>query len=151
MNSRAIIFILSVFILAQGLSACGSIGLASEPTTPTAMPTPTLDPLQSAKIVQAFWDALEAGDLDTAMAYIDEKASCSGYCYFKGKTAFRSYLQGYLEAGHSTRISDVKNVGSIVTYSWEVYRNGNFVQRGEGDEVMHVENGKIVSWENQHR
>jgi hypothetical protein len=42
-------------------------------------------------------------------------------------------------------------VGSIVTYSWEVYRNGNFLRSGDGDEMMQVEDSKIVYWENQHR
>lgn len=149
MNIKAIFFILSVFILAQLLSACGSL-LPSVPPTATPMPTPTLDPMQSAKIVQAFWDALEAGDVETAMAYVDDEAVCAGRCYFTGKTAFHYFLLGYLQAGHVTKISNVKNVGSIVTYSWEVYRKGYFVERGDGDEVMHVENGKIVYWESQH-
>ena len=137
------------FILAQLLSACGSL-LPSVPPTATPMPTPTLDPMQSAKIVQAFWDALEAGDVETAMAYVDDEAVCAGRCYFTGKTAFHYFLLGYLQAGHVTKISNVKKVGSIVTYSWEVYRKGYFVERGDGDEVMHVENGKIVYWESQH-
>ena len=149
MNIKAIFFILSFIILAQVLSACGSL-LPSVPPTVTPLPTPTLDPMESAKIVQAFWDALEAGDVETAMAYVDDKAVCAGRCYFTGKTAFHYFLLGYLQAGHVTKISNVKNVGSIVTYSWEVYRKGYFVERGDGDEVMHVENGKIVYWESQH-
>ena len=149
MNIKAIFFILSVLILAKVLSACSSV-LPSVPSTATAMPTPTIDPLQSAKIVQAFWDALEAGDVETAMAYVGDEAVCAGRCYFTGKRAFHYYLLGYLQAGHVTKISDVKNVGSIVSYSWEVYRKGYFLERGDGDEVMHVENGKIVYWENQH-
>ena len=110
-----------------------------------------MDPFQSAKIVQAFWDALEGGDLETAMAYVADDVTCAGYCYFKGKATFRSYLEGYLEAGHVTKISEVKNVGGLVTYSWAVYRNGNFIQGGDGNEIMQVENGKIIYWENQHR
>lgn len=45
------------------------------------------------------------------MVYVDEEATCS----------------------------DVKNAGSIVTYSWEDYRNGNFIQPGKGNEMMQVE------------
>jgi len=148
MNIKAIVFIL--LILAQALSACGSLALPAT-SVPTAMPTPTTDPLEGAKIVQAFWDALEAGDLETAMVYIGDEIACAGNCYFKGKETFRSYLQGYLDAGSLTKISDVRNVGSIVTYSWEVYRNGNFRGSGDGDEMMQVENGKIIYWENHHR
>ncbi len=149
MNVKAIFLILFIS-LPLLFTACGSNPLFASPT-PTVMPTPTNDPLSAAKVVQAFWDALESGDLETAMVYVADDAKCSGFCYFTGKETFRSYLQGYLNAGYSTQISDVRNVGSIVTYSWEVYRNGNFLRRGDGDEVMEVEDGKIIYWENQHR
>lgn len=150
MNIKATLLILFI-ILAQILAGCGSGGLSAGASVPTVMATPTADPLQSAKIVQAFWDALEAGDLETALVYLDEDAVCAGNCYFKGKGTFQTYLRGYLAGGFTTKISDVKNIGSIVTYSWAVYRNGIFVQSGDGDEIMHVEDGKIVYWENQHR
>jgi hypothetical protein len=101
-------------------------------------------------VVQAFWDALAAGDLETAMLYVDDDATCAGFCHFKGKQTFRSYLQGYLDAGYVTKIGDLKAIGSIVTYSWEVSRNGLFVRRGD-IETMQVEEGKIVYWENNHR
>ena len=152
MNIKAVFLALSVFILVLVLSACGSGIAALVPSTPTAtaMPTATLDPLEAAKVVQAFWDALEAGDVGAAMAYIDDEAVCAGHCYFTGKRAFHYYLLGYVQAGYVTRISDVKNVGSIVSYSWEVYRGENFLESGDGNEVMHIQNGKIIYWENQH-
>lgn len=147
MNMRAIFIMI---LVAQVLAACG-VNPQFGPSTPTAVPTPTSDPLQGAKIVQAFWDALGAGDLETAIGYIGDDAVCAGFCYFKGKDRFQSYLQGYLSGGYSTKISDVRNVGSIVTYSWAVYRHGNFVRSGDNDEIMHVEDGKIIYWENMHR
>ena len=150
MNIKAIIFSVIIALLAPILSGCRGVGPA-ETSSPTVIPTPTVDPFESGRVVQAFWDALEAGDLDTALVYVDDKASCAGYCYFTGKPAFKSYLQGYLEAGFLTKISDVKSVGSIVTYEWSVYRNGNFVSSGQSDEMMQVEDGKIIYWENQHR
>lgn len=150
MNIKAILLTLSVFIVAQILSGCAG-STFSATAIPTVLPSPTADPLQSAKIVQAFWDALAATDLETAMAYVAEDVKCAGYCYFTGKQTFQTYLQGYLDAGFITKISDVRNVGSIVTYSWEVYRNGNFVRSGDSDEMMQVEDGKIIYWENQHR
>jgi hypothetical protein len=149
MNVKAIVLILLIS-LPLLFTACGSNPIFAAPT-PTVMPTPTNDPLSAAKVVQAFWNALNSGDLDTAMVYVADDVKCAGFCYFKGKVAFQSYLQGYLDAGFTTEISDVRNVGSIVTYSWEAYRNGNFVRGGDGDEVMQVEDGKIVYWENQHR
>jgi len=140
----------SIVILTQVLTACAAGSFFAEPT-PTAQPTPTNDPLSAAKVVQAFWDALAAADLETALVYVSDDITCSGFCHFEGKIIFQSYLQGYLDAGYSTQISDLKAVGNIVTYSWEVHRNGLFLRRGEDDEMMEVEDGKIVYWENYHR
>lgn len=149
MNIKAAL--LHIFlILTSTLSACTGTSIFTEPT-PTVQPTPTNDPLSAAKVVQAFWDALEAGDLETAMTYVADDITCSGFCHLTGKQVFQSYLQGYLDTGYLTKVSEVKNVGNIVTYSWEVYRNGLLLRRGEDDEVMEVENGKIVHWENYHR
>ena len=141
---------LILFILAQVLTACAG-NLTFTTPTPIVQPTPTNDPLSAAKVVQAFWDALEAGDLETAMLYVDDDITCSVFCHFSGKQIFQSYLQGYLDAGYLTKIGDLKSVGNIVTYSWEVHRNGFFLRRGEDDEVMEVEDGKIIYWENYHR
>ena len=148
--SNKIAFFILLIIVTQMLVACAGSSLFAPPTA-TAVPTPTNDPQSSAKVVQAFWNAMEAGDIETAMIYVDEKVECTGYCHFTGKVTLQSYMQGYLDAGFVTKISDVKNVGSIVTYSWELYRNGLFYQRSEGEETMQVENGKIVYWENYHR
>ncbi|HUE99854.1 MAG TPA: nuclear transport factor 2 family protein [Anaerolineales bacterium] len=149
MNIKAKLLVLFI-VLAQVLAGCAN-SLSAAAGTPTAAPTPTSDPLLSAKIVQAFWDALEAGDLEKAMTYVGDDIECRVYCHLTGKATFQTYMQGYLNAGYLTRISDVKVVGSIVTYSWEVYRNGNFLRRGEDDEMMQVDDGKIVYWENYHR
>jgi hypothetical protein len=139
---------LALFVLlACLLSACGTSSLFPAPT-PTPLPTPTTDPLASARIVEAFWNALNMGDLERALVYVHDDIRCANYCYFSGKSTFESYLQGYVKAGYSTKISDVKVVGGIVTYSWELYQNGLFRRRGEGDEMMEVKDGKIVYWEN---
>jgi len=142
---------LIVFILTQILAACtGNLTAATPVPIPPVQLTPTNDPFSSAKVVQAFWDALEAGDLETAMVYVGDDITCAGACHFSGRLTFQSYLQGYLNGGFVTKISDLKSVGSIVTFSWEVHRNGQFLRRGEDDEMMEVENGKIVYWENYH-
>jgi hypothetical protein len=142
-------FLLFFMLFSQVLVACAGNSILA-PAAPTALPTPTSDPLSSAKVVQAFWDALEANDIEAAMTYVSDDIVCRGQCYFKGKQVFHSYVQGYLQRGFVTKISDVKVVGSTVTYTWELYRMSLFVRRGEGDEIMEVEDGKIVYWENYH-
>jgi hypothetical protein len=142
-------FLLLFIIVSQILIACAGNSIFAAPT-PTVQPTPTNDPLRAAKVVQAFWDALEANDIETAMSYVSDDIACAGHCHFKGKLVFRSYVQGYLDGGFLTKVGDIKSVGSTVTYSWDLYRNDLFIRRGEGDEVMQVEDGKIVYWENYH-
>jgi hypothetical protein len=146
MNVKAKFLALFIFFTYL-LSACGAGSFFAAPT-PTALPTPTNDPLYAAKIVQAFWNALNTGDLETAMVYVGEDIKCANFCYFSGRQTFQSYLHGYVKAGYSTKISDLKVVGGIVTYSWELSQNGLFQRRGEGDEMMEVKDGKIVYWEN---
>jgi hypothetical protein len=146
MNVKAIFLILFIS-LPLLFTACGSNSIFAAPT-PTVLPTPTNDPLSAAKVVQAFWDALNAGDLDTAMVYVSDEITCANYCHFSGKLIFQSYLQAFVNSGYSTKISDLKAVGNIVTYSWESYQNGLFQRRGEEDEMMEVEGGKIIYWEN---
>jgi hypothetical protein len=146
MNIKARVLLLLV-CLPMLFTACGSNPLFAAPT-PTIMPTPTHDPLSAAKVVQAFWNALNSGDLDTAMVYVGDEITCANYCHFSGKIIFQSYLQGYVKAGYTTKIGDLKAVGNIVTYSWELYQNDLFQRRGEEDEMMEVQDGKIIYWEN---
>jgi hypothetical protein len=155
MNIKLSVLLLMT-LLALSLSACSDA--VSSPTpipTPTVVPTvvltPTADPFLAGKIVQAYWDALPAGDLETALSYVHDHISCRGSCYLTGKPMFRSYLEGYIKSGYLTKISDVKNVGNLVTYAWDVYRNDLFVQSGADHETMELKDGLIIYWENYHR
>jgi hypothetical protein len=143
-------WLISLVLFAQVLSACSS---TISPATPPATPelTPTADPFHAGKIVQAYWDALAAGDLETALSYVHDDISCRGSCYLTGKAMFRFYLEGYLKSGYLTKISDVKNVGNLVMYAWEVYRNDLFIQTGAEPEIMELKDDQIIYWENYHR
>jgi hypothetical protein len=140
-------FLFLFILLSQVMIACAGNAIFANPT-PTVQPTPTNDPRSSAKVVRAFWDALNAGDLETAMLYVGDDMACAGFCHFSGKIIFQSYLKAYIDANYSTKIGDLKSIGSTVTYSWELYQNGLSQRHGEEDEVMQVEDGKITYWEN---
>jgi len=149
MNIKLIIPVLFIG-LTQILTACAGSLIPSTPT-PAVAATPTHDPRESAKVVQAFWKAMEKGDLDAAMAYVDAEVTCSGACQFTGIDAFRNYFAEYLQSGYTTKISELKSVGSIVTYTWEWYEDGAFVRKGTDGEMMQVDDGKIVYWANYRR
>src|SRR4030095_9054004 len=94
MNTKRILFILFV-ILAQVLAACGTaatpVAPASESTlapTSASVPTATPEPADPAEIVQGFWAAMEAGDVESAMTFLAEDAKCRGACYFSSPESF---------------------------------------------------------------
>ena len=156
MKTKNTFFILFIALcVAQILAACGSP--AAEPTVaptlvPTTVPAPTAtpEPADPAEVVQAFWAAMEAEDIDAAMAFVAEDAKCRGGCYFSGLDPFNAYLQGRINAGLVTQISDVKVEGDTVTYLYKVFRNGIEVEESAVGESMQVLNGKIILWNNLH-
>ncbi len=134
--------LVSCALLSWVLTACSG-------PTPTATPAVarTADP---AAVVQAFWDALNAEDLQSALDLVSADFKCRGSCYFGGKESLRNYLQGNLGTGLTHAISDLRVEGETVTYSWTQLRNGLLTEGGQGEESMQVKDGLIVLWENLH-
>ena len=151
MNTNRILFILFV-ILAQALVACGTTAPAAptaEPTTvPPPAPTATPEPIDPTEVVQGFWAAMAAEDVDAAMTFVAEDVKCRGVCYFSGRDSFNAYLQGIIKAGLVTEISDVTVEGDTVTYLYKVLRNGFVVEESAERESMQVLDGKIILWNN---
>jgi hypothetical protein len=153
MNTKLNLFVLFI-ILAQALAACGSPATQAppEPTAvppataaPTSQPTAAPDP---ATVVQGFWNAMAVGNLNDALQLISDDAKCRGACYITGKDSLQAYLQGYVDAGLVTEISDVAVSGDMVTYSYKVFREGLLVEESAEAESMQVLNGKIILWNN---
>jgi ketosteroid isomerase-like protein len=114
--------------------------------------TETTDPLAAqtdpAAVVQGFWDAVAAGNMDAALAFVAEDAKCRGSCYITGKASLQAFLQGYVNAGLSTEISDIAVEGEMVKYSYKVFREGLLVEESSEAESMQVSDGKIILWNN---
>ena len=124
------------------LAAC-SPATAAPVATETATPAP--DP---AALVQDFWAKLNAGDLEGALALTSPDMKCRGRCYFGGRDAMRAFLQGYIDAGLETFVSEIQVEGDRVVYKVEIHRNGQLTQQAFADEAMIVQNGLIILWEN---
>jgi hypothetical protein len=137
--------VISICLLAGALalSAC----TASRNET-RAAPTPIPPAASPEEVVQGFWDAMTAMDVEAAMLLVAEEFTCRGSCYFSGKTPLQAYLQGYLDSGNVTTISNLSVEGTVVTYDWEIIRNGVATSQGLGTESMTVENGLIMHWQN---
>jgi hypothetical protein len=128
------------------LVAIVSAACAGPEQEATATPVPIqADP---AGVVEDFWNAFAAKDLDLAMSFVAEDFKCRGSCYFGGKDSLRLFLQGYLDGGFETMISDLQVEGDMVSYKVEVHRNGLLTSQGFSDESMQVRDGLIVFWEN---
>jgi hypothetical protein len=153
MNTKRNLFILIV-LLSLAMTACSAATLTPaitvEPTlAPTSVPTSTPAP-DPAEVVQGFWNALAAGDVDGALLFVAEDIQCTGSCFFSGTASFRAYIQGKTNRGNITEISDLKVEGDTVTYQYKVIRNGIVVEENAEGESMQVLDGKIILWNNLH-
>jgi ketosteroid isomerase-like protein len=106
--------------------------------------------LDPAAVVQGFWEAMKAGDVDAALTYIAEDAKCKGSCYFSGKPSFRAYLQGYINSGTVTELGELTVEGDTVRYPFKEYRDGFLKNDNSTPESMQIKDGKITFWENLH-
>jgi len=149
MNTKHI-FIRFIVLLALAMTGCSAATPTPEPTVePTLVPTivPTSIPAPGpAEVVQSFWDAMSAGDVDGAMAFFAEGAKCRGSCYLTGKDSLRAYIQGMVGSGNVTEISDLVVDGDTVTYFFKVSRNDIVVDQSKAGESMQILNGKIIFW-----
>ena len=135
------------------------LGLISGCTTPaqiiTAVPELKLQPAilpvsvaDPAEVVQGFWEAMNARDLERAMAFLTDDIQCRGACYLNGKEALQRLIQGIfkLERVGEIEIHGLQVEGDTVTYLVDYYSKEGILKASR-EEVMRVQNGKIIYWE----
>jgi DNA-binding beta-propeller fold protein YncE len=162
MNTKRMLFILFITLcVAQALAACGTAvptAPASEPTT--ALPVSTAESLVAATaepaiivkmtdpaaVARDFYKALNAGNIETAMALVSEDVKCRGACYLNGKTSFRSFMQGGINMGGRVELNDLQVDGDKVSYNWTAY-NTDDVPVALGTESLQIQNGLIILME----
>lgn len=124
-------YVVLVIILIQGLSACTNAS--------TAISNPE-------EIVQGFYQALNDGDLQTAMTFIADDIECRGHCYITGKDSFQTFVQGNIDDNDQFEISELRVAGDKVTFNYTIQRGDSVLARGV-DSVMQVQVGKIIYFE----
>jgi DNA-binding beta-propeller fold protein YncE len=112
------------------------------PYTSTIASVPT-DP---AAIAQTFYQAINEGNLDSAMALVADNVQCRGECYLNGIQSFRFYIEGSMKQGGRTDIDNLVVEGDKVTYDWAYYSEAGFFQ-ASGVETLQIQDGKIVLME----
>jgi hypothetical protein len=151
MNAKHILFILIVTLfVSQVLAACGApatpLAVTSEPTTPPPAPTATPEPVDPAAIAQSFYQAYNAGDLESLMALVAEDIKVRGGMVVTGKDRFQFVMQADLKQGFQAEISDLKVEGDRATYNVTVYNNAGSVLI-TGVETLQVKDGLIILFE----
>ncbi|NUQ85004.1 MAG: nuclear transport factor 2 family protein [Anaerolineales bacterium] len=103
-----------------------------------------LEPAEQVWVVQKYYEALNAGDLDSAMAYITGAAVfINPTGTYKGTDAIRESLKGLIKDGITFRLSNFRNTDGMVVYDYEVLQDGNLLDKGTNG-LTQVKDGRIV-------
>jgi hypothetical protein len=113
MNTKGT-YLCFVLLIVGILSACGTAAPASA------------DPMT---IAQGFWDAINAKNVDTALALVaDDVVIRGGLNPLSGKAELGAFLSSELEKGMTFEISDlVSSAKDEVTYTMKIYTNGTML------------------------
>jgi ketosteroid isomerase-like protein len=129
-------FASAALLLTLAISACS-----------TTSPTPTSGP---AAVIQARYDALNAGNVDAATATLADDAvfvtspnSLARGATLKGKSEIRANMQREAASGARVEAYDYQVNGDTVTYSIRAFVGGRMVNNANLKAV--VRDGKIVS------
>ena len=134
MRSKLVCVVL-VAIFIQGPSACKSISATRTPQA--ASPD---------EIVQGFYQAMNDGDLETALTFIADNIECRGHCYITGKVSFQAFIQSNIDHNDQFEISDLKVDEDKVTFNYIIHRENAVLARGVNS-VMEIQDGKIIYFE----
>lgn len=152
-RTRIVLWMTASLIATLLLTACGgSAATATATLAPTQTPAPTATPIPSATpapttpeaVVQAYYDALTAEQLDTAMAFVaDDAIFFNPVGLFSGAAEIRAHLEGDIVGSITFALNNLQVEGGKVSYAYEVYQNGGSLDVGT-DGLTVVQGGKIV-------
>jgi len=117
----ALISVLTVLLV----SACASTQPITEPVA----------------VVEAFFEALNEGDLDTAMSFVADDARFIIVAAYVGKADIRDFYQESLDLGFQAELSDLRAEGANVSWAQRTTIGGGTF---EGQLEADVQDGLIV-------
>lgn len=127
---NVLVALVALFILAAGFSTLAG-------AAPAAQATPT-------SIVQDYYAAYNAGDIDKALTYLaDDVVFINPTGAYMGKASARKNLETIKKDGLTFELSDFNDADGRVTYAYKVIIGGNAVENGTNGLTI-VKNGKIV-------
>ena len=131
------------------------IGCAATTPVPTTIPAPTAVPTSvtvtdPAAIVQGFWDAINARDMNAAKAFLADDVQCTGDCSYSGKDLFYINIVALVAHGEKIEIKDLKIISDdTVTFTVERFDVNGILSTniGPGTTKAQVKDGKIILME----
>ena len=124
MKSPMIVFVFALVILLA--SACASTQTITEPVL----------------VIEAFYEAVNDGDLDGAMSFVADDARLISDTLYTGQAGFRDYHQMRQSRNTYYELSDLRQDGDKVFFTLtETYDTGRYLVKGEAV----VREGMIVS------
>jgi len=129
----------------KSISLCVILLLASIGAACSAPATSVADPLTVAK---GFWDAINAKNVDAAMAFVADDVVTTGFPeHYTNKADFRAFWLSSVENGDIFEITDFKLASEdTVTYNMKILLRGNTEAMNSGGNLQ-VKDGKIVAIE----
>jgi ketosteroid isomerase-like protein len=95
-------------------------------------------------VVQEYYEALNAGNLDMAMSYISADAVfINPTGTYEGADAIRKSLEGLVKDGITFNLSNFRNTDGTVVYDYEVLQGGNVLDKGTNG-LTQVEDGLVI-------
>ncbi len=94
-------------------------------------------------VIEAFYEALNDGDLDAAMNFVADDAKFILNTVYSGKAQVRAFYEGTIAMNTQWELSDLKAEGDTVAWIGQLTHDTGGFAPGPLEAV--VQNGKIVS------
>jgi ketosteroid isomerase-like protein len=95
-------------------------------------------------VVQEYYEALNAGNLDVAMSFIASDAVfINPTGTYEGADAIRESLEGLASDGITFDLSNFRNTDGTVVYDYEVLQGGNVLDKGTNG-LTQVKDGLVI-------
>lgn len=119
-------------------AACG----AAPSGTPFPVSVVEADLNDPASVVNAFFVARSAFDIDTAMQYVNESTTIESEGTHSGAGEIRDFIQDRANKNFQFEVTSTQVNGDQVDFTFKVYLNGEEINQIDGQAT--VQNGVIV-------
>jgi ketosteroid isomerase-like protein len=97
-------------------------------------------------IAQGFWDAVNAKNIDAAMAFVADDIVTNGFdAHYTNKADFSAFLLREAKNGDTYEVTDLKlDSEDTVTFTIKINLKGGDIEVQNGPAKLQVKDGKII-------